>query len=464
MKKKILLYCSVLIGSLLVGFVTFYFVVALNYKSGFTYGTWINGIYCTNKSIEEVNKELISKYQYRDITVSSNMYKEETVYISDVNFTVDYTNSLTNLQNNQNPFKWYKNLSSKYINSYINPDISFDSTLVDKKVSELTIFDYYNPNNDYKIEVVYTENGYSLIDERRKCLVYEDVLPLFYDALHNNSDVFIDDKFFTDYVINREKLDELKLWRKVSDCITPRFTIDLGAEVITIDSKTLSDFLVYEDGEFVLDENKQLMYDEDKIISFVDNLLLPYNTYGKPRDYVTFDGVPKHLEMTLYGTEIDIQKEEQYILDAVKNKIEEVHIPTYKHKAYYRGLNDIGPEFIEVDLTNQKLKYIKNNKIELETDVVTGNPRAGSATPEGVCYIYKKVQHAVLVGENYRSPVDYWMAINGAIGLHDSSWQRAYGGNRYLTYGSHGCVNIPYDAVSSLYDMVEVGIPVIVYK
>lgn len=464
MKKRILLYCSILFGSLIIGFASFYIIVALVYRSGFTYGTWINGIYCTNKSIAEVNNELVKLYPYKDITVSSNMFDDETVYLSDVNFKVDYTKALINLQNNQDPFKWYKNLSSDYINSYIVPEITFDSYLLTKAVSDLDIFDYYNPNNDYRIEVVYTDSGYDLVDERRICLVYTDVYFLFEEALYDNTDVFIDDSYFTGYIINHSQLEQLKLWRKVSDAIEPRFTIDLGAEVVEVDSKLLSDFLVTENGEFVFDENKQLIYSDEKILSFAEDLLTPYNTYGKARDYVTFAGEPKHLEMTLYGTEIDVEKEKTYILNAIKNKISEIHIPTYKHTAYFRGLNDIGPEFIEVDLTNQKLYYVNDGAIKLETDVVTGNPRAGSATPEGVCFIYKKVQHAVLVGENYRSPVDYWMAINGAIGLHDSSWQRAYGGDRYLTYGSHGCVNIPYDAVSALYDMVEVGIPVIVYK
>ena len=45
----------------------------------------------------------------------------------------------------------------------------------------------------------------------------------------------------------------------------------------------------------------------------------------------------------------------------------------------------------------------------------------------------------------YETPVAYWMPFNGGIGFHDATWQSSFGGNRYLSHGSHGCVNMPKD-------------------
>ena len=36
-----------------------YFGMAAYYSQRFCYGTWINGVYCTGKSVSEVNEELI---------------------------------------------------------------------------------------------------------------------------------------------------------------------------------------------------------------------------------------------------------------------------------------------------------------------------------------------------------------------------------------------------------------------
>ena len=42
-----------------------------------------------------------------------------------------------------------------------------------------------------------------------------------------------------------------------------------------------------------------------------------------------------------------------------------------------------------------------------------------------------KIMDVPLVGDNYVTPVKYWMPFNGGIGLHDAVWQSAFGGERY---------------------------------
>ena len=48
-------------------------------------------------------------------------------------------------------------------------------------------------------------------------------------------------------------------------------------------------------------------------------------------------------------------------------------------------------------------------------------------------------------------------------GFHDATWQPSFGGNFYLTRGSHGCVNLPLSVAGKLYDIVEPGVPVFIY-
>jgi lipoprotein-anchoring transpeptidase ErfK/SrfK len=65
----------------------------------------------------------------------------------------------------------------------------------------------------------------------------------------------------------------------------------------------------------------------------------------------------------------------------------------------------------------------------------------------------------------YRQPVKYFMPFIGmGIGIHDATWQAAFGGTRYRDgFGSHGCINVPLDKAEQLYNKINFEMPVIVY-
>ena len=55
------------------------------------------------------------------------------------------------------------------------------------------------------------------------------------------------------------------------------------------------------------------------------------------------------------------------------------------------------------------------------------------------------------------------MPFNRGIGFHDATWRSRFGGEIYLTAGSHGCVNLPFAAAKELYENVYSGLPVVVF-
>ena len=58
----------------------------------------------------------------------------------------------------------------------------------------------------------------------------------------------------------------------------------------------------------------------------------------------------------------------------------------------------------------------------------------------------------------------YWMRVTwSGSGFHDATWQPAFGGTLNQTRGSHGCINMPYDKAAQLYEMVEMGTPVVIH-
>ncbi len=55
-------------GGLILGGVLF-FALAMYYRNNFPVNTWINGVYCTGKTVEQVNEELVSAQEVSAVYV-----------------------------------------------------------------------------------------------------------------------------------------------------------------------------------------------------------------------------------------------------------------------------------------------------------------------------------------------------------------------------------------------------------
>ena len=120
--------------------------------------------------------------------------------------------------------------------------------------------------------------------------------------------------------------------------------------------------------------------------------------------------------------------------------------------------------YIEVDLTNQVMTFIKDGELIVSTDIVSGC-NAVSATPRGLYFTSQKLRNTTLIGPTWADFVEYWISItpSNTLGLHDASWRDEFGGDIYLENGSHGCINTPLDAIRTIYETVEDDTPVLVY-
>lgn len=119
--------------------------------------------------------------------------------------------------------------------------------------------------------------------------------------------------------------------------------------------------------------------------------------------------------------------------------------------------------YILISIKNQKLWYYQNNKLLLTSKIVTGQKNEYD-TPKGIYQIRGKDKEVYLIGEDYKSWVDYWMLIDSKtqIGLHDAQWRSTFGGTIYKYNGSHGCINLPYNVAKKIYNTAPVGTKVII--
>lgn len=127
---------------------------------------------------------------------------------------------------------------------------------------------------------------------------------------------------------------------------------------------------------------------------------------------------------------------------------------------------NVGTTYIEIDIDMQHMWYFEDGKLMVSTPIVTGS-KYGWDTTTGLFDVYNKESPARLVGETWDTNVNYWMAVTyDGIGIHDSTWRYdyEYGGNTYTYNGSHGCINTPYYKVQEMYELVEIGTPVVIYE
>ncbi len=120
-----------------------------------------------------------------------------------------------------------------------------------------------------------------------------------------------------------------------------------------------------------------------------------------------------------------------------------------------------GSTYVLIDIASQSMFFWKNGELLVSTPVTTGT-LGKYDTPTGKFTLQGKSMNITLRGDGYASPVTYWLPFYQDYGIHDSSWRSNYGGSIYQTSGSHGCINTPFDAVSVIFNNIEVGTTVIV--
>lgn len=164
------------------------------------------------------------------------------------------------------------------------------------------------------------------------------------------------------------------------------------------------------------------------------------------------------------GSGLSNKIDEEKIAEEVEEKAEggeSGNVPVV-WKRHYDTLNDVG-DYVEVDLKNQHVYAYIGGSLITDAPCVSGLAGTGRETPAGIYHIYYKQSPAVLKGEGYASPVSFWMPFNGGIGLHDATWRSSFGGNIYTYDGSHGCINLPYDAAKTIYENAYEWMTVICY-
>lgn len=437
------------------------------YERCFIYGTNINGVYCTGMTVSQVEKELIEK---TDKNVYQVVFKGKTYDISpeEIDYTISYTDKLNQVMKKQNALLWPKILfeGSDYIE--ISPDVSYSKEKLSDILDSIGILE--NKVKKSEVYISFSDEGYVLNDTNEPILdakaARNHILEDFDDGKLISA---VDESFYTEYVYTDKENKLIDYYNKIEDFQKKYVAYIFGKEKKCISKK---DWAILLNTDEILEKITCDMVDTDRISfeidkenakNFIDGFLDEYNTLNN-RYFKTHSGEIVYVKKGTYGNKIDLEREEDWFAEFVNsNETSCTRVPVYLKEAKYKEKNDFGDTFIEISIDEQHMWYYVDGKIYVETDITSGSLANGGTAPR-VCAVYSIIPNKWLNGPTWHSFVKYWVAIDGAIGIHDASWRSVYGGKEYLYNGSHGCVNTPHDAMKKLFERVELGTPVIVYS
>jgi len=434
-----------------------YLGLTMYFKNHFYFGSVINGNNISGKTVGEVEKDLSSKIDTYTLKLEERGDVTEQIKATDIGLKY-YGDKIKELKDNQNTSIWLFALFKKK-DPVMSQIVTYDEELLNKCFDNLSCFDSSNIIKPKNASFKYTENGYEIIDEVYGNKINKDVL---YDRVTNailngQSTINLDEIDCYEnpqYTSKSQEVIDAKNTLDKYTGLTITYTCDNNTEVL--DGSTIHNWVG-------VNENMEVTFDEAKVKKYVNKLSSIYNTFGNTRSFVTTYKTTVKVSGGNYGWIVDNSKEVKALIETIKNGQSITKEPVYSQKAASRDANDIGNTYVEINMTKQHLWFYKNDSLVVDGDVVTGNLSNNTLTPAGTYILNYKEKNAILKGEDYSSPVEFWMPFNGNIGIHDASWRTEFGKDIYITNGSHGCVNSPHELASTIFANIQAGTPIVCY-
>lgn len=439
-------------------FLIIYFGMTKYFTNHFYYGSAINSISVSGKTVEDAKMLVAYELQNYTLNIKERAGKVEQIQGGDVGLKYKSDEEFNKFKDRQNPFNWFFALfNSKDLKTTVG--LSHDEKLLRERIDSLSCFDRSNIIEPRNPGFQYMDNAYAIVDEVPGNKVDKEILYTHLAEVILKGETEIDLEISgcyiePQYTSKSPKIIEVKdtLNKYVSSKIT--YTIGEGKETLSgsIINKWIS-----------VNENFEVTVDEKKVEEYLQILFMTYNTIGKTRSFIGSSGKIINVGDGDYGWSIDITEETHNLITSIKEGQILTKEPVYSQTAFSHGNNDIGNTYVEIDIDKQHIWFYKDGSLIVEGDIVTGNVRNNTETPRGIYRLKYKKKNAVLRGPGYAAPVTFWMPFNGGVGLHDANWRSKFGGSIYKTDGSHGCVNMPYSVAKAIFNNIEENTPVICY-
>ena len=470
LRKKIAVGC----GAAACVLAVVYIGIAQTYKTKFIEGTSINGIDAGKKTVSEVEDEIEKTVENYSLKLSFRDNRTETIDGDAFDYQYVSDGGVQRLLDEQNIYTWIGGALFGSEKSYtVDEDTQFNEQKLVEGLSNLPEMKSENqvaPTDAYLL-LDETTKRYNIVPETEGNVLNVEAVQAYAKSAVSGSVETVDlaqaaDTYAAPAIrANDEGLNsqQAALNAFLSTSIT--YTLPEGTQVL--DANVL-------DGWISVDDNGYRYVDEEHIAECVDQYVADLaSAVDVEKETSTFASTNRgmvEVDNTEYVIKINQDAEKEKLLEEVLGNTVTQREPVYSRKDETQDPT-FGGTYVEIDIDNQTVYYYEDGQCLVETPCVTGTgsvPRR--STPTGVFHIYDKQRSRTLYGDiqpdgsyGYASFVNYWMRFCGGCGLHDATWRDSFGGDIYWESGSHGCVNLPYEAAAQMYEIVEEGTPCIVF-
>ena len=456
-RKKLFIILGSVVGAVLV----IYVGLSIFFMSHFYFNTTLNGKNVSGYSADKVFDNWEDEIGNYSLKIVESDGTESELKGSDIDMVLQWDDTITKMISKQNGFAWPAKL--------FNPDqntseaiVTFDEDQLDSALDGFSFMDKSKQIDpvDATVSDYDKKDGYTLVESVPGTAIDKPVLKENIEkALYGLADTYQITEG-NGYLAPKIANDDEKLLAAIDTMnkyAGSEIDYEIGSEKETLDINTFADWLS-------INDNEKVEIDEEKVADYVAELGTKYNTYGKSKQLATSYGTTITMSNCHYGWKIDAETEAAAIVDDIKGGEKVTRDLNYQYTAASHTGNDYGNSYVEINLTAQHLYLYKNGSLVIDSEFVSGNPSKGNATHTGVFGVTYTERNATLKGQNYATPVSFWMPFNGNEGMHDATWRSSFGGSIYKRNGSHGCVNLPYSVAQTIFENVSAGFPVFVYE
>ena len=456
----------IIAGSIIGALVVIYLGIAAFFMSHFLVNTSINGKDFSGKTVADVEAYLKEQVADYELTILEQNNVSDVITGSEISLAYKENSRVQDALENQRQLLWLISLFSES-DTDITIEVEYDDAALEENIQNLQAVTAEqvdpvaaHPEYDGNSFVVAEEQYGTTVDMETLTAKIKEHITEFDTTLDMmDEECYVMPAYTSDSPEVQAACDEMNEYLKAS------ITYPMDEDVV-VDKDLISEWVTY-------DDEMKVTFNEDAVREWMREFGKKYDTLGTTRTITTPTGKTAEVSGGTYGWSVDEETETKNLINSIKNGEVAERAPAYKQTAASHGAQDWGSTYIEVDIAAQHMWYIVDGAVAMESDVVTGLPADGRDTPTGVYSILYTERDSTLKGEtdpetgkpSYETPVAFWMPFTWqGHGFHDATWQSSFGGSRYQTNGSHGCVNMPYDKAEQLFNMISAGTPVIIHN
>ncbi|HIW21970.1 MAG TPA: L,D-transpeptidase/peptidoglycan binding protein [Candidatus Dorea intestinavium] len=461
-KKTIVLATSIILGLLLLIYGGF----AYYFTNHFLFNTKINGTNFSLKNHDQAMTYMSNQVDNYGLVLNELDNQKETIKGSEIDLKFVESDQVDQVLKDQNQFLWFTSLWKK---SEVETPIGvqYNEEKLQQRIDQLNCLNEEHQKAPQNATPVFKDTEFVIQKEVTGTQVDKEVLTkAIKTAIEGfNSEISLEKEgcyLKPAFVSTSPEVEKAR--QDMNAYLGATVTYDFNPNKEVVDASMIANWITVND-------QMEVTFNEQGVKDYLVSLAEKYDTKGKPIEHTTVSGRVVSVPAGTFGWQMDIDAEYNALIANIQNAEVVEREPAYKTRGVNHDGSGVGSTYVEIDLTNQVLYYVQNGQTVMTCNIISGNPNEGDATPPGAFYLYNKQRNRTLRGPKqangqyeWESPVSYWLPFNGAIGMHDATWQWEFGGNLYQTRGSHGCINMVLEEAGQLYDMITVGTPVLCYQ